>query len=627
MDMWRRELNMMWVTLFSCVVLASSAFAAEGSTEIHVSPVGNDSNPGTRDKPLATPAGARTAVRKIAATGLKAPVKVLLASGTYELAEPLVLGPEDSGTEQHAVTWSALPGQTVVLSGGRRVPGWAKGKGEVWETTVPGVKEGKWYFRQLWVDGRRAVRARTPNAGANPPCLQLKGAELSKDLKTHTYGFPAGILKDWKNLPDVEAVVVGNWEITRKFFQAVDASADVAQMAGPHARPHEAIGPAAGRWFFIENALEALDEPGEWYLDRQTGVLSYWPRAGEDMAKVEVVAPRLTRLLEVKGKADKPVRNLHFRGISFLHADWAPPPGGYLGIQACHFASGTAWNKGAWGRIDAAIRWDNADSCSLEDCNIAHLGGCGIELVTRCARNVLQGNRIFDISGNGVMLGGPTAEAEVPKDNRIANNHVHSCGCDYYGAVGIWVGFAQRTAIAHNEVHDLPYTGISLGWQWNPKPTPARENTIEYNHIHDVMTRLGDGGGIYTLGLQPGSVVRGNHIHSVRRSSFAQAAPNNGMFLDEGTTGFTFEGNLIHDTAHTPLRFHQATTNLVRSNILGVGKSGPIEYNATSPANIKQENNILVETGKDLPANTIRDRAGLEEAYRKKPPGTQPAPQ
>lgn len=139
------------------------------------------------------------------------------------------------------------------------------------------------------------------------------------------------------------------------------------------------------------------------------------------------------------------------------------------------------------------------------------------------------------------------------------------------------------------------------------------------------MTRLGDGGEIYTLGLQPGSVVRGNHIHGVRRSSFAQAAPNNGMFLDEGTTGFTFEGNLIHDTAHTPLRFHQATTNLVRNNILGVGKAGPIEFNACSPANIKQENNTLVEAGKELPANDIGNRAGLEEAYRKRPSQTQPA--
>lgn len=611
---------MMWIAMVTCVVLASSAFAAEGATEIYVSTAGADSNPGTREKPLATPAGARAAVRKLTAAGLKAPVTVLLAGGTYELAEPLVLGPEDSGTEQHAVTWSAAPGQTVVFSGGSRVAGWAKGSGEVWQTTVPPAKDGKWPFRQLWVAGRRAVRARTPNADAKSPCLQLKGSELSKDQKTHTYSFPPGTLKDWKNLPDVEAVVVGNWEITRKLFQTVDAATGVAQMAGPHIRPHEAIGPGPGRWFYIENAMEALDEPGEWYLDRSTGVLSYWPRGGEDLAKAEVVAPRLTRLLELKGTAERPVRNLHVRGISFLYTDWSPPPGGYIGIQACHFANGASWDKSPWGRIDAAIRWDYAEGCSLADCDVAHLGGCGIELATRCNRNVLEGNRIFDVSGNGVMLGGPTAEADVPKDDRIANNHVHACGLDYCGAVGIWVGFAQRAVIAHNEVHDLPYTGISMGWQWNPKPTPARENTIECNHIYNVMTRLGDGGGIYTLGLQPGSIVRGNHIHGVRRSSFAQAAPNNGMFLDEGTTGFTFEGNLIYDTAHTPLRFHQATTNLVRNNILAVGKAGPIEFNACSPTNIKQEGNTLVEAGKPLPANDIADKAGLEKAYRKGAP-------
>ncbi|MFW6163946.1 MAG: right-handed parallel beta-helix repeat-containing protein, partial [Planctomycetota bacterium] len=144
-----------------------------------------------------------------------------------------------------------------------------------------------------------------------------------------------------------------------------------------------------------------------------------------------------------------------------------------------------------------------------------------------------------------------------PQDCRIANNWVHACGIEYHGAVGIWVGFAQRAVIAHNRVHDLPYTGISVGWQWNPRPTPCRENRIEANHIFDVMQRLGDGGGIYTLGFQPGTVLRGNHIHDVRRSRFNQAAPNNGMFIDEGSKGFLFERNVIYATAHQAVRHNQ----------------------------------------------------------------------
>jgi hypothetical protein len=155
------------------------------------------------------------------------------------------------------------------------------------------------------------------------------------------------------------------------------------------------------------------------------------------------------------------------------------------------------------------------------------------------------------------MLGGPRAEAEVPKRNRIANNHVHACGVEYYGAVGIWVGFAQQAVIAHNLVHGLPYSGVSVGWQWNPEPTPCKENTIEYNHIYDVMNRLCDGGCIYTLGFQPGTVIRGNHLHDSHRSRYAQGAPNNGMFIDEGSKGFLFEQNVIYDTAAELVRFNQ----------------------------------------------------------------------
>ena len=155
------------------------------------------------------------------------------------------------------------------------------------------------------------------------------------------------------------------------------------------------------------------------------------------------------------------------------------------------------------------------------------------------------------------MLGGPKTENLVPRDNRIANNHVHATGVEYMGAIGIWVGFAQRALVAHNEVHDTPYTGISLGWQWNPQPTPCKQNTVEWNHIHDVMKNLGDGGGIYTLGFQPGTVIRGNHIHDVRRSRYAQAAPNNGMFIDEGSKGFLFERNVIYRTAHQAVRHNQ----------------------------------------------------------------------
>jgi len=548
-----------WLLAFGIAVsfLGNNLMAQPIQADYFVAPNGNDQNPGTREKPFATLARVQDAIREKIKAGLAADITVLIRGGTYELKEPLVFGPEDSGTEKFSIAYTAAPGEKPVISGGRKITGWKKGEGEVWITEVPGVKEGKWYFHQLWVNGQRVIRARTPNRDDKTPCWQLKGADLSGDLKTHTYLFAPGQIKEWGNLSDVEAVVYGNWEITRKRFEKVDPATGVAQMLGPHAKPHEAIAAGTGRFIYLENAGEFLDQAGEWHLDRRTGILSYRPRPGEDMAKAEVVAPLLMRLLEVKGTPEKSVRNLRFQGIEFAYADWTFPAGGYLGIQACHFVTGTAWNKADPGRMDAAIRFDYAVGCSLTGGAIARLGGCGIELVTRCAGCAVEGNRIHDISGSGVMLGGPKEDVDVPKECRIANNHIYDCGLDYAGAVGIWSGFAQKAVIAHNLIHDLPYTGISLGWQWNPQPTPARENTIEWNHVYNVMNRLGDGGCIYTLGFQPGTIIRCNHLHDVNRSLFCQAAPNNGMFIDEGSKGFLFERNVIYNTSGEPVRFNQ----------------------------------------------------------------------
>ncbi len=518
---------------------------------------GSDANPGTLEKPFATLTRAQEAVRARIAAGLDSDLNVLIRGGTYPIEETLSFGPHDSGTAEHAVTYAASPGEQVVISGGRKITGWKAGADGVWTAVVPGAKEG-WTFRHLYVNGRRAQRARTPNTDAANPCLTLTAADLSEDLKRYTLGLDPASLSPWQNPGDMEIMVAGNWAINRLPIESIDATAGLVVLKPPHAVGHDAIRPGPGRWCYFENSLDLLDAPGEWYLDRRTGVLSYRPLAGQDMKTSEVIAPVLGRLVEVKGTPESPIRNLHFRGLSFQHADCQLPEGAYMGIQACHCTQGKNWNQ-PWSRVPAAIRLDYAEQVSFEDGELAHLGGCGIELVTSCRGNLVQGNDIFDISGNGIMLGGPTSEEEVPKDNRISNNHVHDCGAEYYGAIGIWLGFTQRSVVSHNLVHDLPYSGISVGWQWDPNPTPCKENVIENNHVFDVMNRLCDGGCLYTLGFQPGTIIRGNHFHDAQRSQFAQGAPNNGMFIDEGSKGFLFERNVVYDTAAEPVRFNQCS--------------------------------------------------------------------
>lgn len=547
------------ITIAAILLAASWSHAAErqgGAARFVVAPGGDDTNPGTREKPFATVARAQKAVRAVVAAGLSDDVTVLLRGGTYELANTLVFGPEDSGTEEFAVTYTAFHGETVRLSGGRRVGPWRRGDDGVWTANVPGVKQGGRCPRLLIVGGRRAIRARTPNVDAKPNCWQMKSASLSKDLHRYTITMPPGLVKNWRNIGDVEVMAAGNWAINRKRLSSVDEKTGTVVLAPPHSLGHGAIHPKSGRWCYFENALEMLDQPGEWYLDRTTGVLHYRPRPGEDMTRVETVMPVLVRLVEVRGTADRPVRNLHFRGIAFEHTDWQLPAIGYMGIQACHHNRADRWQR-PWARVPAAIRFDDARECSLQDGRVAHCGGCGIELVARCRDNVVEGNHVFDCSGNGIMVGTSVPDADVSTGNRVSNNHVEACGREYYGAVGIWVGFAEKTLVAHNLVHGLPYSGISVGWQWNPQPTPCKENTVEANHVYDVMNRLCDGGCLYTLGFQPGTVIRANHFHDAHRSVFAQGAPNNGMFIDEGSKGFLFERNVIYNTAAKMVRFNQ----------------------------------------------------------------------
>jgi hypothetical protein len=273
------------------------------------------------------------------------------------------------------------------------------------------------------------------------------------------------------------------------------------------------------------------------------------------MTSALVEAPRLVQLVVVRGEPGRPVRNLHFRHLGLRHTDWPIPPGGYQGqgVQACDYHT-AATADGSQGRdviVPSAVELRHAEGCSIEDSVLARLGGSGLVLGEGCVDSLVQGNLFQRIAGNGIGVYGG-----VPKGSRIENNVVRLCGERFYGAVGIWVGIAERTTIAHNTVYDLPYTGISVGWEWSPKATPCRENRIEANHVYNVMKRLCDGGCIYTLGWQPGTVIRGNYLHDVHRSSLAQGAPNNGMFIDEGSKGFLFEENVIHDTSAEPIRFN-----------------------------------------------------------------------
>ena len=329
---------------------------------------------------------------------------------------------------------------------------------------------------------------------------------------------------------------------------------------------------------YMENALELLDEPGEWYHDRAQNILYYLPLPTEEPETTEVIAPVLERLVEVHGTIDAEVHDLTFRGITFAHATWMRPSTefGHIDIQA-NFTPDPEPAHDFW-RDSSVIMIHNQDikspgavvvsagqSITFERCNFTELGGAGLDLENGTNTSNVIGSRFFDISGSGIQVGDvleqdhhPTDPKFIVKNNVIANNFLHDLGQEFQGGIGIFVGYTDGTVIEHNELVDLPYTGISLGWGWGEEdigggelaqpflyttPTVAANNRVEYNHIHNVMQNRSDGGGIYTLGVQPNTVIRGNYIHDSPAAC--------GIYLDQGSGLIETTGNLVHDVSQS----------------------------------------------------------------------------
>jgi hypothetical protein len=269
------------------------------------------------------------------------------------------------------------------------------------------------------------------------------------------------------------------------------------------------------------------------------------------------------------------------------------------------FSDRTA-NQDGWSKVPAAIELDMAKHCSFNQCTIRNTGGSGIWIRRNCSACEISASHIHDISGNGVNIGeGNDRMAnglpwwrsnpeEASWGNRVSQNLIEKCGVQFYGAVGVWCGLVANTVIEHNEIRDLPYSGISVGWMWTPEPTPCRENTIHANHIHHILNILSDGGGIYSLGLQPGSRITHNLIHDVQVN--AGRAESNGMFLDEGTKELVIENNIVFNIARSPLRFHKAYhPTMVRNNVLVCDDEIPsIAYNSTREEDIQLTGNTIL---------------------------------
>jgi len=390
----------------SAIVLGRALPSAAGETPaagavFYVSPGGSDQwsgklpepNGDRTDGPFASIGRAQRAVRELRRAGGEPVPVTVRARGVHRLGRPFVITPEESGTGDCPTTYTAYPGEKPVLSGGRPITGWRKDDGPLWRADLPEVKAGEWYFRQLFVDGRRATRARAPNDGYfrvtglvdEPPGVRW-------NVGVDKFRFQKGDIRPWEDLGNVEVVVFHSWNTSRVRIASVDEEAGVVTFTGPTIFRPLAWDP--DQRYYVENARELLDEPGEWYLDGPSGVLSYWPLPGEDLTKAEVVAPVLGELVRFEGNADEGrfVDHVHATGLSFQHADWTLGPKGYGDPQAAV-------------TIAAAVMADGARHCRLQRCEVARVGGYGIWFRRGCKDNRIVENHVHDLGAGGVRIG------------------------------------------------------------------------------------------------------------------------------------------------------------------------------------------------------------------------------
>lgn len=614
-----------------------------GPHDLFVAPYGNNAwsgrlpepNAEGSDGPLATIVEARERIRDMKQPGRRTarpsitggvpgPLTVWLRGGVYPLTQPVIFTAEDSAP----VTYAAYPGETPILDGGERISGWRveQVNGQTaWVVELPEVATGKWHFRQLFVNGRRATRPRLPKTNLyrmeDVPGLP-RPASWGEGGYTR-FVAAEGDVQPFANLTDVEVVYVHFWIEERSPLAALDPTTRSVTMARPS---HTALVGSFGSQladYYFDNVFEALTDPGEWYLDRTNGQLIYLPLPGEDPETAEVYAPRCLQLIGVVGNPDERqyVEFLRFRGLTFRHTDWRHPdvsdgatfiaiPGGAIPESRRHGRADKAAVDQAACDVPGVVYFEAARHCGLEDCVIEHIGWYGVEIADACTGLRVMGNTIRDLGAGGVKINGAAARGPEHRrtgNHRITDNIITAGGRIFHSAVGVLSMNAFQVAICHNHIYDLFYSGISCGWVWGYTDNVSHDNLIEKNHIHHLgQGLLSDMGGIYMLGVQPGTVLRGNLIYDVVKAHYGAWC----IYPDEGSSHLLIEQNICYDTNGEAFHQHYGRENIVRNNIFAFGGESQIAHGRADAEHhaFTMERNIIITDGTPLFSSAYNSR-------------------
>jgi chitodextrinase len=620
------------MALASGLLVASPASAAVPGSHhsradlIYVSPSGGAHGNGSASRPFGSLAQARDAVRSINQRAHE-DIDVILSSGTYTVADTFALTSLDSGYNGHTVTWEAAPGAHPVISGGKSVTGWTLADAS---TGIYKAHVGNIDTRELWVNGENEPRAR----GAINPGGFTKTANGYTTTDTS--------LASFADQSSMEVVSRWGWMLYRCPIQSiVGTTITMQQPCWDNANLHQGQEIQTPTW--IENAKEYLDTPGEWYLDKAAGELYYMPKAGQNLAKDQVIIPQTQDLLDLNGTASNPVANVNFAGITFSYSTWLAPSSsdgvveGQAGFRIV--GSGNASfdaTRTSWVKTPGAVNVSYGHNIGFSGNTFTHLGAVGLNLNTGSQGTSIVGNIFTDVAATGIQVGGvqpidahPTDPRSITKNTHVSNNVVTDVADIYNGSVGILAGYTKHTVIEHNKVYDLPYSGISTGWGWGltdkggnanypgnlgqtvyTTPTTSSETVIRDNDVSNIMQSQADGGAIYTIGSSANSVIEGNYIHGIPAQAYGA------IYNDEGSRYYTEEDNALCGVQYQWLFTNHGMDIHAEHNF-----TNQAAYSTQANSTGLITNNTAVAGCDQLPASIV-SKAGLQPSFRHLDPAT-----